>query len=296
MTCDQAQELILLSDTPETAAVGRPELAAHLLACPACEATITRLTRIEAAASQLPLPANADDARRAVLANLRRQRQQPRLILRPAWLGAVAAMLVVGLGLFALLRPAPASASVVEQLIDWDVALADAQGPQEREQLYTSSADQLQSAVRTAKLTDEDRRLATSLLESGASLRRTSDPVERTERFCDLADLLVGRMNSAAAADDEPTVQRLGKHYGRLQRGIGLSLDQLDANAYIAPERGASKAERLERIAKRREDAQRRLQLMADRSPKNAQRALHRALENVRQRQAAKRAVTTAPN
>jgi hypothetical protein len=147
--------------------------------------------------------------------------------------------------------------------------------------------------VYRAKLNDEDRRLAASLLESGASLRGASDPVERTERYCDLADLLVGRINAAAAADDDTTVQRLGQHYGRAQRGIGVSLDQLDASAYIAPGRGGAKAERIERITKRREEAQRRLQLMAERSPRKAQRALHRAIDNVRQRQAARRAAAT---
>jgi hypothetical protein len=65
-------------------------------------------------------------------------------------------------------------------------------------------------------------------------------------------------------------------------------LARLDANAYVAPTGPAAKRqERLERIAKRQEEAQRRLAVLAERSPKAAQKALQRMMEKKAVRRAA---------
>jgi len=196
----------------------------------------------------------------------------------------VAAWLGVGVGVALLVylnRPSPATAAapVVERLLDWDLALADAQGPQERQDLYVSQAATLSSAVERAPLNEEDRQFAATLLENGEWLSQHHDPVDRTEKFCDLADLLVGRMDQAAKANDAPTVQRLGKHFGRVQKGIGMNLQRLGANAYVGNGNAAKRAERLERIARRQAEAERRLAALADRSPRAAAKALRRMME-----------------
>ncbi|MDB5318425.1 MAG: hypothetical protein JWN40_56 [Phycisphaerales bacterium] len=309
MNCEQCQEAILLSDDPKTALVGDSEIAQHVAGCAVCQAFAQRLARLETTAGRLPLPGNSEVARGAVLVKIREQVARRRRFFlggeRPfghaakRWVGAVAAVLVVGIGVTIWMhgarrtteQPSQASPVVMDQLIDWDLALADAEAPQERQDLYASQAASLNAAVQQASLTEEDRRFATTLLENGAWLSRNHDPVERTEKFCDLADLLVGRMDRAAAANDEQTVQRLGKHYGRVQKGIGANLARLDANAFVAPPGNAVKrAERLERIAKRQEEAQRRLAVLAERSPKAAQKALRRMLENPKKAAAARRA------
>jgi hypothetical protein len=290
MNCEQCQEAILLSDTPLAAMSPETELGQHVAGCAVCHAFAQRLVRLESLAARLPLPTNSDTARTQVLAEIQKRTSAPerRMFLRPAWISAVAAALLIGIGLAYWLRPTtpqpqPQSPMVMDQLIDWDLALADAEAPQERQDLYAQQAATLHAAVQQASLNEEDRRFATTLLENGAWLSRNHDPVERTEKFCDLADLLVGRMDRAAAANDEQTVQRLGKHYGRVQKGIGANLARLDANAFIAPPNAANaakRAERLERIANRQEEAQRRLAVLAERSPKAAQKALRRMLEN----------------
>jgi hypothetical protein len=282
MNCEQAQEAILLAEDP--AHPQDAELGRHVMGCAVCGMFADRLAGLERAAAQLPMPASSEQAKQSVIANVRSKLMAPRrqLFLRPAWIGAVAASLVIAIGLSAWLWPREAPASVVEQLIDWDVALADAQAPQEREQLYTNQAATLRTAVQRASLNDEDRQLATTLLENAAWLSRNNDPVERTEKFCDLADLLVVRMNSAAAANDSRTMQRLGGHYGRVQRGIGANLERIGAVASIAPDR----KKRLERIERRREEALRRIQMLSEKSPKQAQRALKRMLENAKRQQA----------
>jgi hypothetical protein len=293
MNCEQAQEEILLADEPAALLVGESELGRHVVGCAVCWAFAERLVRLEAMAGQLPLPANSDVAREEVRENLRGRMtpRRRRMFLRPAWISAMAAGLVIGIGVAMWLKPGPAptpqSPVVMDQLIDWDLALADAEAPQERAALYASQAATLQTAVQQASLNDEDRQFATTLLENGAWLSDHHDPVERTEKFCDLADLLMGRMDKAAAANDASAVQRLGKHYGRVQKGIGANLARLDANAFIAPGNGAKRAERLERIAKRQEEAQRRLAVLAERSPKAAQKALTRMLEKKAVRRAA---------
>src|SRR5258706_16459969 len=99
MNCEQAQEEILLTDEPAALlAGGDSELGRHVVGCAVCWAFVERLVRLEAMAEQLPLPANSDVAREQVLENLR-ERMAPRLFLRPAWISAaVAAVLVIGIG------------------------------------------------------------------------------------------------------------------------------------------------------------------------------------------------------
>jgi hypothetical protein len=300
MNCEQVQEAILLSDEPERISAADSELGRHVAACAVCQAFVQRLARMEVMARRLRLPANSEAARAEVLANINQRMRMPerRLLLRPMWINAVAAVLVVGIGVGIWIQKTYLTPSqqqqvaqgpaVMDQLLDWDLALADAQAPQERQDLYSAQAATLQTAVQTASLNDEDRRFATTLLENGAWLSRNHDPVERTEKFCDLADLLVGRMDKAAAANDEQTVQRLGKHYGRVQKGIGANLARINANAFVAPTGVAAKrAERLERIAKRQEEAERRLAVLAEKSPVKAQRALKRMLEKRAERRGA---------
>jgi len=288
MNCELVEETILLAEDPERVAGGDSEVSRHLAGCDACRGLFERLVRLERLSAAMPRPAESEASRVAVLEAVRsvtggitrRELRPRRLAFVPAWIGAVAATLVVGVGLSVVLWPKPApAATVVERIIDWDLALADAPGAPEREALYTSQAGELQTLVSRSALDDEDRRFATTLLENGAWLRTNHDPVERTEKFCDLADLLVGRMDAAAAKDDALLVQRLGNHYGRVQRGIGRNLERIDGVASMAPER----LKRLEKIQHRAEEQRRRLEALAEHSPKKAQRAL-RMLEQRRAR------------
>lgn len=280
MNCEQAQDAILMSDDPAASAAGDSELARHAAACAGCQAFVARLVRVEQVAAKIPTP-GSDAARRAVLDGPRMLQipARRRFFLRPAWLTAAAALLLIGIGLTAYLWPTERPTSVVEQLIDWDLALADAPGPQERQQIYASLAPTMQSAVQSASLSDEDRKVATTLLENGAWLSRSADPVERAEKFCDLADILVGRMGSAAARNDALAVQRLGPRYGRLQQGLVAHLDRLRTAAGTIP---PAQTKRLERIAKRTAEAEKRLQVLSERSDRASQKALRRTLEQSR--------------
>jgi hypothetical protein len=140
----------------------------------------------------------------------------------------------------------------------------------------------MQTAVKRARMTDDERRAAKRLLENGALMSRFAGPADRAERYCDLADLLVGRIDSAAAADDAGAVGRLGPKYGRVQNGLGADLKRLHAVASVAPE----DQKRLERIAKRQAEAEKRLAAAAAKTPEKAARqAIRRAMERQQQQQ-----------
>jgi hypothetical protein len=279
------QERLLLADEPVELARGEGEVGAHVAGCAVCGAFVAKLGRLERAVGEMPGPVDSERAKAAVMDRVRLEgRPVRRLFLRPGWARAVAAVMVVGLGVALLVylnrpRPQAEPPQVVDRLLYWDLSLANAEGPQERQDLYVSQAQQLTNAVQRAPLNEEDRRFATTLLENGEWLSQHHDPVERTEKFCDLADLLVGRLDKAATANDARAVQRLGGHLKRVQKGIGTNLERLGANAYVEKGNGAKRAERLERIARRQAEAERRLAALADRSPRAAAKALRRMME-----------------
>ena len=138
----------------------------------------------------------------------------------------------------------------------------------------------LRSAVERAALSDEERRLAKAVLESPATA--PADPVVRAERLNDLSELLLSQMGSAAAANDDLAVQRLGRRFGRVQRGIG-ALNDKGVLADVSPDRSyqhAQRLERMEQVRSRQEEARKRLARLAERSPERAQKALRRMLDN----------------
>jgi hypothetical protein len=294
MDCDRAQEILLLSDDP-AGAVGRDAaLAQHVGGCADCQSLVARLGRIEAVAAALPaVVEGSEEAKARTLERVRATERTPAtlrlrrpIFLRPAVIGAVAAALVVGIGITAWMWPAAREArqqAVVEELIDFDQAMAEA-SPQEREQLYAEQAPVLRSAVERAPLSAEERRLAKSVLETSATA--PSDPVAQAERLNDLSELILRQIGPAAAANDDLALQRLGRRFGKVQRGIRAHLDDRK-DADVAPERSLQQAQRLERmemVRQRQEEARKRLQRLAERSPERAQKVLQRMLENERQR------------
>src|SRR5258706_15726251 len=114
MNCEQTQEAILLSDAPLAAMSPDTELGQHVAGCAVCQAFAQRLVRLEAMAARLPLPANSDAARAEVLGNIRGEVARRRRFFiggeRPfghaakRWISAVAALLVVGIGVTIWMR------------------------------------------------------------------------------------------------------------------------------------------------------------------------------------------------
>jgi hypothetical protein len=291
MTCQEIQDAVLMAQDVSKETAEGTELGRHIAGCAACAAFVERLVRVETAVASLPMPPGSDEGKRATLTQIKWVASHPRgrFFLRPSFLSAAAAILVFGIGIGIYLAQPPKASAVVDQLVEWDLELADAPGPQQREAIYRNGASAWESQIKNASLTTEDRQYASALLEQGKWLSTNPDPVDQADRFSDLAELIVDRMNAAAAANDARAVQRLGGHYRRIvQRGIGEKLDRMGANASISTEGRA----KLAKIAKRAADHERRLQILAERAQSQAsQRELRRALE-VSKKQKFRRAAT----
>jgi hypothetical protein len=277
MNCQQAQEAILLGDNAGDA-VFQAELQRHVAQCDACRNISQRLIELEKIATQLPAPGSAE-GKSAMLKQVRSLtiRPQRRLILQPMFLTAVAAILIVGavLGVYFYNFNRPAPTTVVDRLIDWNLALADAPATQESS-VYSARAAVLQSEVNDASLSDDDRELASTLLKHGTWLSVNNDPLDRAEKFSDLADLILLRMHRAAMNNDLKALQRLSQRYNLVVRaGIGGNLARMPATGAVSPEN----KKKLERIARRNAEQERKLEIMADRASKALQRELRQALE-----------------
>jgi hypothetical protein len=280
MTCQAIQDQILMSDDPRALS---PDVAAHVASCAACAEFARRAGAIEAAGGRLATPIDSEAAKRQLLRRVRVTERWPspsrpvilRIFRRPVW-GLVAAMLVIGIGLGFYASRTTEGAVVVDQLVDWNLEMADAKGPADREQLYMSRASALDSAVRQASLDSEDRQLAMSLLEHGAWLVKHDDPVDEAERFSELADQLIVRLDRAAAANDQQAMQRLGRDCERLiQRGVHARLQKI-RNQHLPP---SDMAKRLDRLAKRQSERERRIANMAQNHPNAALKRLRKSTE-----------------
>src|SRR5947209_20502932 len=131
MTCDPARDWLLHADRVDAPPA---DVVEHLRACADCRALAARLDRLESCYRAMPLPASAESARVAFLG---RATIRPAVISAPAgrrwlavprWLLAAVLLAAVGLGVWALVTPGEARASggLVEQLLDWNLELADA--------------------------------------------------------------------------------------------------------------------------------------------------------------------------
>ena len=293
MNCEQAQEAILLSDNP-AGPHGDAAVNSHVAECSACQTFIQKLVRLESAAAALPAPGLVQ-AKQAALEKSRLLLIRPRrtFLLRPAFLSAVAALLVIGIGLGIYLyntsRPAPPT--VVDRLIDWNLQLADAPVPTDRDAIFAARAAVLESEVKSESLTDEDRQLASNLLEHGTWMCVNTDPLDRAEKFSDLAELILLRMHRAAANNNLKALQQLSRRYDLVvQAGIGGNVARMRQNGNLTPEN----RKKLERIEKRNAEQLQRLEAMADRAPKALQRELKAASEaNQRQVRNLKRPAKT---
>ena len=139
----------------------------------------------------------------------------------------------VGVGLLMPLRKA-ASADVIERLVDWNLNMACTPSAADRDRLYADQAADLKAEVLKARLPSGDRGFAESLLETAPWLARNQDPLAEADRFNDVADQLVTRMNLATRGGDHDRVERYARLYRRVRElGIESKLDLLEATGAL---------------------------------------------------------------
>jgi hypothetical protein len=267
MTCDATRDWLLSADDP-----ARPvsAVAAHLAGCPACRGLADDLVELENIVRAYQPPPSALARRDVFLAGLAPATPRPVRARHIAGaFAALAASVVLAVAVVALLRPAPqtpavaqADAAVVEDLVEWNLKLTEADEPAARELLVRDQLPDLQA--RAARLPADDRALAEQLLAHGRKLGGAADPVDEAEGFHDLADTLLVRLDTAA---DDPTRSEV---YARLysqvvDRGVDANLERAEKLALKA-----EKQVRVQNLRKLTKKQAARAAALADRIPEPA--------------------------
>jgi hypothetical protein len=280
MDCRQAKELLLQCDDPAALA---GELAAHCQSCAACTACGQEIDKIEQAWRAFPIPPAAERAKAAFLHKLAGRVTPPaRFVMRRPALqrGAVAAMVLAAAGLgVLLLLPAPqahASPDVLTHLIDWNLALTQAETPAQRQRLFSDRAAPLTTAVAEAKLPHAEQALARTLLENGAWLVAHPDPAAAAERFDDVADRLLEDITRAARRKDSGRLKRFAEHYRRVVAlGVQGNVDRAEAAGTVTRKR----FKQIERSVRRDKERAEKLAELLERAPEASRKEICRALE-----------------
>jgi hypothetical protein len=179
--------------------------------------------------------------------------------------------------LFLLYAPqAQATPDLVDRLVELNVDLAQTAVPEERARIYEEKAAGLKVTLANAKLAPDDRELAESLLENSKWLTRNADPTAEADRFNDIADQFVTRIDAATAAKDEKRIIQLAGNYQRIaEAGIDSNLER----AAAAGVGDVDKKNKLERTAIRHASLAKRLAEIVQRNPEPSRRAIHHAMK-----------------
>jgi len=255
MRCPDAQEWLLRSDLTETPPAG---VADHLAGCAECRSVADRLRRLERAVRELPAPAGADAARDAFLKRLRAG-DAARAIRSRRWAAAAAAAILLAVAGTLVLTLGGSKASeasvVLDQLVDWNLEVANAGSPSDRDRLYAARAGDLERRVREGRLAADEHELAATLLENSARLARGSGPLAEAEALTDVASVVVRQMGRAASKGDVRKTKGLNAYYARLvQRGVNAKIDRIEDPVPPLPEHDRKLEKLLSRNAEMRDE------------------------------------------
>jgi hypothetical protein len=210
---------------------------------------------------------------------------------------AVAACLLLGTGIGGWIAldatRSTASAEVVDHLIDWNLELAQAPSAAERSRIYADRAEPLRQAVQKAKLPGEERELAERLLANGSWLADHDDLMTEADRFTDVADQLLLRIDAASRRGNDKELRRLTHLYTRVtQQGIGAKLEKLQSLGVL----NAEHERRLERLMLRDTHRRQKLEAVLERSPEASRKEIKKALDLPRHAQKRKETGTASPD
>jgi hypothetical protein len=244
LTCPAVRDALTDSPNPVDTAV-----AAHLDHCGDCRAVAVAWRAVDGAVKARPTPSSALLARDAFLARLSPVTpRQPSPSRRQRWVRwAVAASLFLGLVSVTLLISTPrevaAKPKVVEELVEWNLTLAEESSSDARAALARDRLPALRQAVRDADLSAPDRRLADRLIREGVWQTTHDDPLDRAERFHGLAEEILTLAEAA-----EPTSERSAAFVHLTSqladRGVLKAVKQAAAKAA----RDAAREARIERL------------------------------------------------
>ena len=199
------------------------------------------------------------------------------------------AMLCLGMGVGFILNMSLApsqreeklleSLDVVEELVGWNLDIAQAQTHEERQKLYENQADSMRNLLSESSLSGEDKDLARTLVETGAWLASNDDPMAEAERFGEIADKLLARIDSASAARDKPRLNQFANAYRQLTEvGVSENLKRaIAANAHDPKHK-----RKLDHLIAGDDGRVKKLEEMLQRQSESNSKAIHRALKGHR--------------
>jgi hypothetical protein len=197
------------------------------------------------------------------------------------WVGlarvAAAAVFLVGVGFASWMLRQPHSATaetVLDQMIEWNVALSQSDDAGEKTKLFKEKAKQFAALVKKGELPEDQQELAEKLLTNASWLAENEDdPLEEANRFNDLADEVVEKLSKAK---DEKTINQLAESYTRLaEKGINANMQQLSKQKKLE----AKQQEELKKLLIKEEQRLKKLQIaLQQQRTAQAQKALKQAV------------------
>jgi hypothetical protein len=287
MTCDDVRPILLQADSAHPANQSA-EVRAHLDVCRECCKFNERLFRLERDWRNLPMPAGAEVAKQAFLRRLAgdltrptkpsRWARLPRLP-RTALAGIVAASLLLAASLVAWrMLPAAretaretANAKLLDDIVDWNLALAEA-NETERAALL-KEAPKFQTRLQLMSFNTDDRQFAETLLDKAAILAKNPDPLVAAEHFDAVADQVQQRLDKAVHSNKVGEADQWAARLSTIdERGVEGQLDQVATEH----KKGSKSWERIATHSAHRKQA---VQKMLDDSPEATRSSIHRSMK-----------------
>jgi hypothetical protein len=284
MTCESARDWLLDAEKPANVESAPAPIAEHVAGCAQCRKLAQELGELEEHWRQRPLPARAETAKVEFLKRLdNRPLPAPRKPARPRWtavryLAVAASIFVIGGACLLFLVPeqrVEARQDVIDQLIEWNLELSEADTPAERQRIYAERQKKLENSVDKAKLNSPDRDMAATLLANGSWLAQNQDPVEELERFNQMADDVLEQVKTSSTSDSHRAT-RFAKQFRKInERGIDPTMERVRALAGA----DASRRKLINRILKHDERRADQINTILEKSPDITKKELREALD-----------------
>lgn len=243
MNCDYVQtwlmqvDSLLVKDWPR-------DMNRHLKRCAVCAKFARSLYKMEVDWRDQPMPPGCEDAKKRFLKTIDHPTKpieteapaaaETETRAKPAlhpwhpirWVGA-AAMVLIALGALAYMLFGPSStqaapSTLIDRLIDWNVAITNADVERRKELLEEEPTLRRELEKDEALLTLEEHELADELLRSGRWLAQNEDDiVKEAEKIEKISNLLADRAAAAEKKGNELDRDRYAHGYDRfMQYGV----------------------------------------------------------------------------
>jgi negative regulator of sigma E activity len=173
-------------------------------------------------------------------------------------------------------QTALASGDVVDRLVQLNIEMTKSRTQDERKRIYDEQIANIKVMFKKAAWSQEDQELAETLLENSHFLTSADDPMTEAERFNEIAEKIVSRMNVATNRKDEKRLMTLAAAYQQFtELGVKANVDRAVAAGVLNFEH----KQRVERLALKDEKQVSKLAEILERNPEASRRAIRRILK-----------------